>query len=102
MSKAPLKPSLKQHTLDPKAATFVAADSIASPTPLGKAATTRGWRSAEDSGEDLRKGQEVKATEEVLEGPSDKQVTWASEERIEEIDEEASSGNILEVPSSES
>lgn len=50
----------------------------------------------------MRKGQEVKATEEVLEGPSDKQATWASEERIEEIDEGESSDSILEAPSSES
>jgi hypothetical protein len=77
---------LKQHTLDPKAATFVAADPIAPPAPLGKAATTRGWRSGEDTGEDLKK-----------------RVAWTSEGQIEEVDEEEeSAGNILEAPSSES
>ena len=94
---------MKPHTLDPKAATFVAADSIAPPAPLGKAATTRGWRSGEEAGEDLTKGQEVAATKEALKGTSTKRVAWASEGRIEEVDEEEeSAGNILEAPSSES
>jgi hypothetical protein len=65
---------LKQHTLDPKAATFVAADPIAPPAPLGKAVATRGGRSGEDTGEDLKKGQEVAATKGVLKGISAKRV----------------------------
>lgn len=94
---------MKQHTLDPKAATFVAADPIAPPAPLGKAATTRGGLSEEDTGEDLKKGPEVAATKEALKGTSAKRVAWTSEGQIEEVDEEEeSAGNILEAPSSES
>ena len=94
---------MKQHTLDPKAATFVAADPIAPPAPLGKAATTRGGLSGEDTGGDLKKGPEVAATKEALKGTSAKRVAWTSEGQIEEVDEEEeSAGNILEAPSSES
>lgn len=94
---------MKPHTLDPKAATFVAADSIAPPAPLGKAATTRGWRSGEEAGEDLTKGQEVAATKEALKGTPAKRVAWAPEGQIEEADEEEeSAGNVVEAPSSES
>ena len=70
---------------------------------MGKAATTRGGLSGEDAGEDLKKGQEVAATKEVLKGTSAKRVACTSEGQIEEVDEEEeSAGNILEAPSSES
>ena len=93
---------MKQHTLDPKAATFVAVAPVVSRAPSNKAATPRGRRSAESTGGDSREGQEVAATEEGLEGTSAKQVAWASEVRIEEVSKEVESADILEAPSSES